>query len=333
MTFSFPDKLYLVSMYISKCALSCWLCIASSNPSSWVLPIGRELRRDWHLKKAAHNAWKQTPFSYPICTPWAGGVTLWRCFQDSGKDGWYFQVTRTRRAVVDLCFGLACRSGCEVKELTPLAEGPTTGNPNQSTHWQQRCCCSVRVQCTQSEHTIQWGVTVHHHTSSEGPCTTFPWLSRMCPDVTQAGQLWWGLKGSASRGAALQCGAGKRDSSTRCMGAGGLRSGQPRWLAPSAAGGNEGKPTLEQGSLMEDNICWTWLAVAWVGGIQSTLALISNNIQKEVEVWERTGLKNIHYHVSNHWSHLLWTAYQEKQWDLEEESYRRRDWHHYRSLH
>lgn len=28
-----------------------------------------------------------------------------------------------------------------------------------------------------------------------------------------------------------------------------------------------------------------------MGGIQSTLALISNNIQKELEVWERTGLK------------------------------------------
>lgn len=109
-------------------------------------------------------------------------------------------------------------------------------------------------------------------------------------DVTQAGQLWWGLKGRASRGAALQYGAVKRDSSTWCMGQE-LRSGQPRWLAPSAAGGNKGKPTLEWVSLREDNICWTWLAVARVGGIQSTLTFINNNIQKEVEVWERTGLK------------------------------------------
>lgn len=34
------------------------------------------------------------------------------------------------------------------------------------------------------------------------------------------------------------------------------------------------------------------VAVAWVGGIQSTQASTSNNnIQKKVEVWERTGLK------------------------------------------
>lgn len=119
-------------MYISKCALSCWLCTASSNPSSWVLPIGRELRRDWHLREAAHEAgWKQMPFSYLICSLWAGGVTPSRCFQESGKDGWYFQVTRARRVMVDLCFGLACRIGWEAKELTPLAEGPTSGNPKQ----------------------------------------------------------------------------------------------------------------------------------------------------------------------------------------------------------
>lgn len=162
---SFPDKLFLVSMYISKCALSCWLCIASSNPSSWVLPIGRELRRDWHLRKAAHNAWKQMPSSYLICSLRTGKVTPSRCFQESGKDGWYFRVTRARRAVVDLCFGLACRSGCEVKELTPPVEGPACGKPNHSAHWQQPCWCSMRLQYTESEHMIQWGVNVHHITT------------------------------------------------------------------------------------------------------------------------------------------------------------------------
>lgn len=35
----------------------------------------------------------------------------------------------------------------------------------------------------------------------------------------------------------------------------GLRSGQPRRLAPSAAAGNKGKPMLEQVCLMEENIC------------------------------------------------------------------------------
>lgn len=102
-----------------------------------------------------------------ICSPWAGGVTPSRCFQESGKDGWYFQVSRARRAVADLCFGLACRSGCEIKELTPLAEGPTSGNRDPSAHCQQRCCCSMRLQYTQSEPTMQQGGNVHHHTSLE----------------------------------------------------------------------------------------------------------------------------------------------------------------------
>lgn len=289
---SFSDKLYLVSMYISKCALSCWLCIASSNPSSWVLPIGRELRRDWHLRKAAHKAaWKQMPPSYLICSPWAGGVTLSRCFQESGKDGWHFQVTRARRAMADLCFGLACRSGWEVKELTPLAEGPASGNPKQRAGWQQQCCCSMRLQHTQSEHMIQWGVNVHPHTSLEdslGPrsqgWTGWAW----CYSSSTAGMRSDRQHQQGSSTAVWGCEKGQQHT---VHGGRGLRSGQHRWLAPSAAGGNKGRPTLEWVSLMEDNICWTWLAVAWVGGIQSIQAFISNNIQKEVEVWERTGLK------------------------------------------
>lgn len=183
-----------------------------------------------------------------ICSPWAGGVTPSRCFQESGKDGWYFQVSRARRAVADLCFGLACRSGCEVRELTPLAEGPTSGNRDPSAHCQQRCCCSMRLQYAQSEPTMRQGGNVHHHTSLED-----------CLGPRSHG--WTGLAWCYSsrtvakrskRGAALQYGAVKRDSSTWGQGA---EDGQCRWLSPSAAGGNTGKPTLEQVSLVEDNIC------------------------------------------------------------------------------
>lgn len=209
------------------------------------------------------------PSSYLICILWAVGVTPSRCFQESGKDGWYFQVTRARRAMVDLCFGLACRPQCEVKELTLFAEEPTSGNPKQRAHWDQWHCCSVRLQYTQSEHMIQWGVDVHHHTSPED--------SLVPRSHGWTGWAWCYSSRTAGMRSERQCQQGSSIAVWGCVkgqqhrvhGGRGLRSGQPRWLAPSAAGGNKGKLTLERVSLMVDNICWTWLAVAWVGGIQS----------------------------------------------------------------
>lgn len=125
-----------------------------------------------------------------ICSLWAGGVTLSRCFQESGKDGWYFQVTRARRAVVNLCSGLAYRSGCEVKELTPLAEGPTSGNPKPSVHCQQY---ETAVNTVRAHDPVGSGCA-SPQLSRGLPWSTFPWLNRTWPDVTQAGQVVWGCQ-------------------------------------------------------------------------------------------------------------------------------------------
>lgn len=165
---SFPGKLYSVSTYFPECALSCWHCIASSSSSSWVLPTARNWGRPGIQEKQPTMLGKQTPSSYLICTPCAGGVALSRSFQEPGKEvSWEVSniVPEVKTLSIQLSPGaanLAVLPGaqdmkgsgmpvdqvCEVKELIPLADGPTPGNPKESAHWQQQCCCSVRLQYT-----------------------------------------------------------------------------------------------------------------------------------------------------------------------------------------